>query len=64
MAADGQADLAVDFEAAGRGKKAEGRRAERVLWREHYAPVVDAGCIGGGGGWAAQREVPFEEVVF
>ena len=63
VARDGQADLAVRFEAAGRGEEAEGWRAERVGGREHDAAVVDAGFEGGFWG-AAQREVPFEEVGF
>lgn len=61
VAGDGEADLAVDFEAARGGEEAERRRAERVLRREGDAAVVDACCIGSGGG-AAEREVPFEEV--
>lgn len=59
-----EADLAVDFEAARGREKAEGRRAQRVRRREDDAAVVDAGFVGRGGGRAAQREVPFEEVVF
>ena len=57
-----QADLAVDFEAAGGGEEAERGRAERVGGREDDAAVVGARGVGGGGG-AAQGEVPFEEVV-
>ena len=64
MAGDAQADLVVDFEAAGGREEAEGRRPERVCRREDDAAVVDARGIGRGRRRAAQREVPFEEVLF
>jgi hypothetical protein len=64
VAADGEADFAVHFEAAGGGQEAEGWRAEWVGRWEHYAAVVDAAFVGRGGGRAFEREVPFEEVVF
>lgn len=59
-----QADFPVHFEAAGGREEAEGRRFERVGWREHDAAVVDAAFEGRGGGRAADGEVPFEEVCF
>jgi hypothetical protein len=55
-----QAYLAVDLEAAGGRQEAEGGGAERILRWEDDAPVVDAVCVGGGGG-PEEREVPFEE---
>jgi hypothetical protein len=64
VAADGEADFAVHFEAAGGGQEAEGRRAQRVRGWEYYAAVVDAAFVGGGGGRAFEREVPFKEIVF
>lgn len=63
MAGDGEADFAVDFEAAGRGEEAEGRGTERVLRWEGDAAVVDAVAVGGRRG-PAESEVPFEEVGF
>ena len=62
VAGDAEADLAVDFEAAGWREEAEGGWAERVGGREDDAAVVDAVGVGRGGGRAAEREVPFEEV--
>lgn len=47
VAGDGEADFAVDFEAAGRGEEAEGRGTERVLRWEGDAAVVDAVAVGG-----------------
>lgn len=63
MAADRQADLAVDLEAAAGGQEAEGRRAQRVRGREDDAAVVDAVRVGRRRG-PLEREVPFEEVGF
>lgn len=62
VAADAEADLAVDLEAARGGEEAEGRRAQRVLRREDDAAVVDAARVGGGGGRPREGEVPVEEV--
>lgn len=59
-----EADLAVDLEAARGRQEAEGGRAQRVLRGQHDAPVVDAAGVGRRRRRAAQREVPFEEVVF
>lgn len=42
MAGDAEADLAVDFEAAGGGEETEGRRAQRVAGGKNYAAVVDS----------------------
>lgn len=42
MAGDAEADLAIDFEAAGRGEEAKRRRAQRVTWGKDYATVVDS----------------------
>lgn len=61
MARNGEANFTVNFKATRGGEEAEGWRAERVLWREGDATVVDARGIGSGGG-AAECEVPFEEV--
>lgn len=62
--ADTQADLAIDFEAAGGGEEAEVGGFQRVRGGEDDATVVDAICVGGGRGGTAESEVPFEEVVF
>lgn len=62
MAGYAQTDLAVDLEAAGRGQKAERRRAQGVLAGEHDAAMVDAVGVGGGGGRADDGEVPVEDV--
>lgn len=59
-----QADFSIDFEAAGRGEEAEGRRAERILGREDDAAVIDAAGIRRRRGGASQGEVPFKEVCF
>jgi len=59
-----QTNLPVDFKPAGRCEEAEGRRFERIGWREDYAAVVEAVFEGGWGGCAADGEVPFEEVCF
>lgn len=61
-AADAEADLAVDFEAAGGCQEAEGWGAERVGRWEHDAAVVEAAGEGRGGRGAPQCKVPFEEV--
>ena len=63
MAADTQADLAVDFEAAGWGQEAEAGWTVGVGWGEDDAAVVDAVCVGGGGG-TGDGEMPFEEIGF
>ena len=60
---DGEADLAVDFEAAGGGEEAERWRTERVGWGEDDAAVVGSAAVGCGGR-TAQSEVPFEEIGF
>lgn len=62
MPADGQADLAVDLEAACGGEEAEGGGTQGVAGGEGDAPVVDPVGERGGRGGAAKREVPFEEV--
>lgn len=64
VARDGQAYLAVDLEAARWRDEAERRRAEGVLRGQDDAAVVEAAGVGGGCGWTAEGEVPFEEVVF
>lgn len=61
MAGNGEANFTVDFKATGGGEEAEGWRAERVLWREGDATMVNTRRIGSGGR-AAESEVPFEEV--
>jgi len=62
VAGDAEADLAVRLEPAGWCEKTERRGSERVGGREDYAAVVEAGVVGGGGGRAAEGEVPFEEI--
>jgi hypothetical protein len=59
---DAEADLAVDFEAAGGGEEAEGWRAERVCGWEDDTAVVDAAGVRGWWGWAGNCEVPVVEV--
>lgn len=59
--ADAQADLAVHLEAAAGREEAERGGPQRVRGRQRDAPVVDAGCVGGGGR-AAEGEVPVEDV--
>lgn len=59
-----QANLPVHFEAAAGREEAERGRFERVRGREHDAAVVEASLEGGRRGWAADCEVPFEEVCF
>lgn len=61
MAADAQAYLPVDLEAAGGRQEAEGWRAQRVRGRQYDAAMVDA-VLEGGGGWAAQCEMPVEQI--
>lgn len=61
MAADAQAQLAVDLEAAGRGQEPERWRPQRVCGREHDASVVDPVRVRRAG-WALECEVPFEEI--
>lgn len=62
VARDTQADLAVDFEAAGGCEEAEGGGSERVGRWEGYAAMVDAGAVGGWRGRAGEGEVPVVEV--
>lgn len=59
-----QADLAVDFEAAGGREEAEVWWSERVLRRQYYAPMVDATGVCGRGFGAFNCEVPLEDVIF
>ncbi len=47
MAAYGQADLAVDLEAAGGGEEAERGRAQRVCRGEDDAAMIGASAVGG-----------------
>lgn len=63
MARDAEADLAIDFKAAGRGEKAERRRAQRVARGEDYSTVVDSRGVRSEWG-AREGKVPFEEVAF
>lgn len=46
VSGDAEADLAVDLEAAGRGDKAEGGWAQRVLGGQDDAAVVEAVGVG------------------
>ena len=62
--ADTEADLAINFEAAGGGEEAKIGGFQRVRGGEDDATVVDAVCVGGGRGGPAEGEVPFEEVIF
>jgi hypothetical protein len=64
VAGDAQTDLAVDFEAAGRGQEAEGWGTKRVLGRQDDAAVVEAARIARGRGRTTYCEVPFEQVGF
>lgn len=59
-----ETDLAVDFESSRRRQEPEAGWAERVGGRESDAAVVDAPCVGRGGRWAQECEVPVEEVGF
>lgn len=49
VAADGEADLAVCFEAPRGREEAEGGRAEGVFWWEDDAAMVDAVGVGAAG---------------
>ena len=62
--ANGQANFTVNLEAASRGEKAKGWRAERVCGWQYYAAVIYAAVIRGRFGGSAQGEMPFKEVVF
>lgn len=61
---DTQTDLPVHLEAAAGREEPEVRRFHGVCGWKCDAAVVDSACVGGGGGWAEEREVPFVEVVF
>lgn len=62
VAGDAETDFAVDFEAAGRRKEAEGGRSEWVCGWEGDAAVVESLGVGGWGGGSGESEVPVVEV--
>lgn len=62
VAADAEADLAIDLEAARRCQEPERRRPQRVGRWQHDAAVVDPTGVRACGG-AGQREVPVQHVI-
>lgn len=64
VSANAQTNLTVDLKAARGRDEAEGRRAQWILRGQDNAAVVEADCVGRRLGRAAQRKVPFEQIIF